>query len=73
MLQDMKPCTRCKVNLPIDRFTEKSSGELNKYCDNCLATQNKNRRKYVYECIHGLYKYTCLNPDCNNLAGVGSN
>ena len=56
-MNDRKKCTRCKVNLPLNKFAVKRSGDLAKQCLDCSKKQAENRRKN--KCEHGKQRHQC--------------
>ncbi len=54
---DRQKCSQCRVNLPLDHFKVKRSGDKTKYCIHCLEKSKKYRDRY--KCTHGKLKYRC--------------
>jgi len=56
-MNDRKKCTRCKVNLPLNKFAVKRSGDLAKQCLDCSKKQAVYRERN--KCEHGNQRYRC--------------
>ena len=50
-------CNRCKVMLPIYKFTKKNDDKYMKSCDLCRKKQQIDREKY--KCEHGYQRSQC--------------
>lgn len=62
--EERKKCTRCKVNLTLDKFTKKRDDTYQKQCIECRekAVEYANKNK----CPHGKHKFSC--KDCGGSA-----
>jgi hypothetical protein len=59
---DQLKCNRCKVWLPISKFTKNRAERWLKSCNDCRLYQQNMRDKSF--CIHGILKSSCNEGDC---------
>ena len=58
-------CTRCKVNLPVQKFFKKRCGNYTKRCDDCRAKDaawakaKRERNKEKFKCTHEGCEFKC--------------